>query len=103
MKTQIYPDAQIAGKEHPVSGFYVGKEFVCMSPHKGHVGLLPIPGMRYRFCKGGNNKNALYAGQHYELVLRGIEEPVAQNEIMRVVASQGQRLVILDNRKREAE
>jgi hypothetical protein len=103
MKSEIHPDTSIIypateGRDNtPITGFYVGRMFVPMRPHRGHVGLLPThsgKGCGYRFVKGGNRKDALYDSCYFTLRIRNIDEPRTENEVFQVAASEGKRLVV---------
>jgi len=99
MKTDIHPNCHLAlpGGDKPTPGFYLGKIFIPMNPHRGHVGLLPThsgKGCGHRFVKGGNRKDALYDSCYFTLRIRGLSEPRTENEVYQVAASCGKRLVV---------
>jgi hypothetical protein len=96
MVTEIYPNESLKFEDGTeITGFRVGKEFIHMRPHKGHVECFTTLTGRYRFGKAGNSKsgNAMYKKRCYSLEI--VPFPVEEFNVCRVlVQSQDEALII---------
>ena len=97
MKTNLYPDSSIWVGDKELSGFFVGRIFVPCSGHNGSVTLIPThsgKGCGYRLVQSCGDNFGEYHQDHYGLEIRSINYPVTSDEVYRVAASCGQRLVV---------
>jgi hypothetical protein len=98
----VYPSTEEGRDNTPITGFYLGKMFIPMKPHRGHVGLVPTrsgKGCGYRLLKQGNNKQELYGSCYFTLRVRSINESRTENEVFQIAASEGHRLVVTFDKK----